>query len=62
MEVFPTRILLAIADSEDADLVTHKAVSLADSTGSELHLVYVGQLPNRFMEDPDILGFNRKLY
>jgi nucleotide-binding universal stress UspA family protein len=62
VDIFPTRILLAIADSEEADLATHKAVSLANSTGSELHLVHVGQLPNRFMEDPDILGFNRKLY
>ena len=62
MDIFPSGILLAIADSEEADLATHKAVSLADSTGSELHVVHVGQLPNRFMEDPDILGFNRKLY
>jgi nucleotide-binding universal stress UspA family protein len=60
--IFPNRVLLAIDDSEETALATHKAVSLADSTGSELHVVYVGQLPNRFMEDPDILGFNRKIY
>lgn len=59
---FPTRILLAIDDSEEAALATQKAVSLANGTDSELHLVYVGQLPNRFMDDPDTLGFNRKLY
>ena len=59
---FPTRILLAIDDSEEAALAAQKAVALANGTDSELHVVHVGQLPNRFMEDPDILGFNRKLY
>ena len=62
VDIFPSRILLAIADSEEADLATHKAVSLGDSTGSELHVVHVGQLPSFLMKDPDILGFNRKLY
>ena len=62
MGIFPTRILLAIDGSDEAELATRKAVDLAESTGSELHLVYVGQLPNFLMEDPDILGFNRKLY
>ena len=62
MDVFPARILLAIDDSEEAALAAQKAVALANGTDSELHVVHVGQLPNRFMEDPDILGFNRKLY
>jgi len=60
--IFPTRILLAIDGSDEADLDTRRAVDLAESTGSELHLVYVGQLPNFLMKDPDILGFDRKLY
>ncbi len=61
--IFPTRILLAIDSYEEADLATRKAVDLANSTGSELHVVYVGQLPNFLMRnDPDILGFNRTLY
>jgi nucleotide-binding universal stress UspA family protein len=60
--IFPTRILLAIDGSGEADLATRKAVDLAESTGSELHLVYVGKLPNFLMKDPDILGFDRKLY
>jgi nucleotide-binding universal stress UspA family protein len=60
--IFPTRILLAIDGSEEAELATRKAVDLADGTGSELHVVYVGQLPNFLMQDPDVMGFNRKLY
>jgi nucleotide-binding universal stress UspA family protein len=44
-------------------VATHKAVELADSTGSELHVVYVGELPNFLMRnDPDRLGVNRGLY
>ena len=62
MGLFPTRILLAIDGSEEAELATRKAVDLADGTGSELHVVYVGQLPNFLMQDPDVMGFNGKLY
>ena len=60
--VFPTKILLAIDDSEEAELATRRAVDLADTAGSELYVVYVGQLPNFLMNDPDIMGFNRKVY
>ena len=59
---FPNRILLAIDDSEEAALAAQKAVVLANGTDSELHLVHVGQLPNFLMNDPDIMGFYRKLY
>jgi nucleotide-binding universal stress UspA family protein len=62
VSIFPSRILLAITDSEEADLASRKAVDLADSTGSELHVVYVGQLPNFLMKDLNALGFDRKLY
>ena len=62
MGIFPTRILLAIDGSDEADLPTRKAVDLADGTGSELHVVYVGLLPNFLMKDLDTLGFDRKLY
>jgi nucleotide-binding universal stress UspA family protein len=41
---------------------TRRAVELADTTGSELHVVYVGRLPNFLMKDPDVMDFNRKLY
>ena len=60
--IFPNKILLAIDDSEEAALAAQKAVVLANGTDSELHLVHVGQLPNFLMNDPDIMGFYRKLY
>jgi hypothetical protein len=60
--IFPSRILLATDDSEEAELATQRAVDLADTTCSELHVVYVGRLPNFLMNDPDIMGFYRKLY
>ena len=41
MSIFPTRILLATDDSGDAELAATTAVSLAKSTGSELHVVHV---------------------
>jgi nucleotide-binding universal stress UspA family protein len=59
---FPTKILLAVDGSRETEEASRKAVDLAESTGSELHLVYVGLLPNFVMKDPDILGFDRKLY
>ena len=63
MDIFPSRILLALSGPDDADLVTRKAVELAYSTGSELHVVHVGLLPNFLMRnDPDMLGVNRGLY
>jgi nucleotide-binding universal stress UspA family protein len=60
--IFPSRILLAIGGSNEADLATRRAVDLAKSTGSELHLVYVGKLPNFLMKDVDTIRFDRTLY
>jgi nucleotide-binding universal stress UspA family protein len=57
--IFPTKILLASDGSDETDLATRKAVDLANGTGSELHLVYVGLLPNFLMKDLDTLGFDR---
>ncbi len=62
MGIFPSRILLSTDGSEEAELATRKPVDLAGEIGSELHVVYVGQLPNFLMNDPDIMGFYRKLY
>jgi len=62
MGIFPARILLAIDDSNEAELATRKAVDLAGGTGSELHVVYVGLLPNFLRREPDVLGFDRRLY
>jgi nucleotide-binding universal stress UspA family protein len=57
---FPTRILLAIDASKEAELATVKAVDLADGTDSGLHVVHVGLVPNFLMEGTP--GYSRKLY
>jgi nucleotide-binding universal stress UspA family protein len=46
MSVFPTIVLLATDGSEDAKLAGTTAVELANSTSSELHVVFVTQLPS----------------
>lgn len=43
MSIFPTKILLATDGSKDAELATKAAVELANTTRSELHVVYVGE-------------------
>ena len=48
MTDFPTRILLATDGSEDAAFAARTAINLANKTGSELHLVYVEEMPKRF--------------
>jgi nucleotide-binding universal stress UspA family protein len=60
--IFPSTILLAIDASEAATLAAQRAVDLTNRTGSELHVVYVGQVPNFLRKDPDILGLDRKHY
>ena len=69
MSNFPSTILLAIDGSEETELAIRTAVDLADTTGSELHVVFVGQLPNflKKVKDPDVvivdrLGVDRMLY
>ena len=52
MSIFPTRILLAIDTSEEAELAARKAVYLADGVNSELYVVHVGELPNFLMGSP----------
>src|ERR671912_67948 len=62
MSIFPTRILLAIDGSVEAELAATKAADLADATDSELHVVHVGVVP-RFLESyPGTLGYERRLY
>ena len=43
MALFPTRILLATDGSPDAVLPARSAVELSAGTGSELHVVHVGE-------------------
>ena len=44
MNIFPTKILLATDASRGAGLAAKAAIELANTTGSELHLVYVTHL------------------
>ena len=60
--IFPTKILLAIDDSEEAELAALRAVDLADEIDSELHVVHVGLVPSFLMSDPATRGYDRKLY
>jgi nucleotide-binding universal stress UspA family protein len=48
MTDFPTRILLATDGSEDAAFAARTAINLVNKTGSELHIVYVEEVPRRF--------------
>jgi nucleotide-binding universal stress UspA family protein len=43
MAIFPTRVLLTTDGSPDATLAAQSAVELCERTGSELHVVHVGE-------------------
>ena len=62
MTVFPTRVLLATDGSPDATLAAQSAVELCERTGSELHVVHVGEyLPTFYVyteEEPAELPRN----
>jgi hypothetical protein len=58
-----SKVLLATDGSAEAELAARAAVEQADLTGSELHVVRVGWLPNLLMQDPDIVvGHDSRLY
>lgn len=56
---FPARILLATDGSKEATLATQTATDLGERTGSELHVVHVGEIPPTHY--PDRHGY-RALY
>jgi nucleotide-binding universal stress UspA family protein len=62
MDTFPTRILLATDGTKDAELAARRAIDLAEGTGSELHVVHVGLVPNFLVEGTLYQEYNRKLY
>jgi len=62
MSSFPTKILLATDGSEVAELAALRAVDLARSTDSELHVVHVGVIPTLLVSYPGTLGYDQKLY
>jgi nucleotide-binding universal stress UspA family protein len=62
MSIFPTRILLAIDGSEEAELASLRAVDIAEKTDSQLHVVHVGVVPSFLVSYPGTLGYERRLY
>jgi nucleotide-binding universal stress UspA family protein len=62
MASFPTKILLAIDGSEEAELAAQKAVDLANEINSELYVVHVGDMPNFLMGGPGTIGYDGMLY
>ena len=48
---FPAKILLATDGSEEATLATQTATDLGERTGSELHVVHVGEIPPTHFPD-----------
>ncbi len=55
MSDFPAKILLATDGSEDAELAARAAISLAEDTGAELHVVHVGETHHRYAA-PTVAG------
>jgi nucleotide-binding universal stress UspA family protein len=60
MSVFPTTILLATDGSREAELAANTAAELSEKTGSELHVVHVGEVP--FVYHPELHGGYRVDY
>ena len=61
-EMLGTKVLLATDGSEEAELATRAAVEVAESTGSELHVVYVEPLPDFMKNGYGTPGYDRELY
>jgi nucleotide-binding universal stress UspA family protein len=56
MSIFPTKILLATDGSKEAELASRTAAELAQSTGSELHVLYVWEAANPYVEAVGLAG------
>jgi nucleotide-binding universal stress UspA family protein len=56
MSIFPTKILLATDGSKEAELASRTAADLAQSTGSELHVLYVWEAANPYVEAVGLAG------
>ena len=54
MSTFPTKILLATDGSEEAALAARTAIDIADKTGSELHVVHVGEFLSTFFAQTEV--------
>jgi nucleotide-binding universal stress UspA family protein len=51
MSIFPTKILVATDGSKEAELASRTAADLDQSTGSELHVLYVWEVANPYVEE-----------
>jgi nucleotide-binding universal stress UspA family protein len=60
MSIFPTKIILATDGSKEAELASRTAAELAQSTSSELHVLYVGEAPNPYAEEVGLAGDDRQ--
>ncbi len=56
MSIFPTTVLLATDGSEEAQLASRTAAELAKSTGSELHVLYVWEAANPYVDAVELAG------
>jgi nucleotide-binding universal stress UspA family protein len=56
MSIFPTTIVLATDGSEEAQLATKTAIDVSESTGSELHVLYVGEAANPYVDVVELAG------
>jgi nucleotide-binding universal stress UspA family protein len=56
MSIFPTKILLATDGSEEAELASRTAADLAKSTDSELHILYVWEAANPYVDTVELAG------
>jgi nucleotide-binding universal stress UspA family protein len=56
MSIFPTMVLLATDGSEEAQLATRTAIDVSESTGSELHVLYVGEAANPYVDVVELAG------
>jgi nucleotide-binding universal stress UspA family protein len=61
MIVLATRIVLASDGSEEAARAARTAIELSNNLGAELHVVYVGHMPNVFYESPGAWALDREL-
>ena len=60
MSIFPTKILLATDGSKEAELASRTAAELSQGTSSELHVLYVGEAPNPYVEEVGLAGDDRQ--
>jgi nucleotide-binding universal stress UspA family protein len=56
MSIFPTKVLLATDGSKEAQLAATTAADLAKSTASELHVLYVGEAANPYVDVVELAG------